>query len=235
MSSKKKQDVLKEEKDWNRVDDVVFESGSFLIKYQKQLLIGVGVVVIIACLAFAYKTLYLKPITEEAQAAIFKGEQYFQSRQDSLALFGDGNGYIGFEAIINEFGASKTSDLAKYYAGISYSRLGNDEQAIKYLKDFSGGDHLITYAAKGALGNSYVNTGKLEDGAKAFIDAAKGADDSFLSPVFYKKAAVVYRDLKNHDKVIELFTLLKNNYAESMEASDADKYIEEANLLKASK
>lgn len=235
MSSKKKQEALKEEKDWNRVDDVVFESGSFLIKYQKQLLIGVGALVLIVGAVLAYKTFYLKPITEEAQVAIFKGEQYFQMRQDSLALFGDGNGYVGFEAIINEYGSSKTADLAKYYAGISYSRLGNDEKAISYLKDFKGGDYVITYAAKGALGNSYVNVGKLEDGAKSFIDAAKGADDSFLSPVFYKKAAIVYREMKNYDKVIELFTLIKNNYMESMESADADRYIEEANLLKATK
>jgi len=235
MSSKKKQEILKEEKDWNRVDDAVFESGSFLIKYQKQLLMGVGILIVVVCAVLAFKTFYLKPINEEAQAAIFKGEQYFQMRQDSLALFGDGNGYIGFESIISEYGSSKTADLAKYYAGISYSRLGKNEEAIKYLKDFKGGDKMVTYVAKGALGNCYVNTGKAEDGAKAFLDAAKGADDVILSPVFYKKAAMVYRDIKNYDKVIELFTLIKNNYIESMEASDADKYIQEANLLKASK
>lgn len=232
MSSKKKQEIEKEERDWNRVDDVVFESGSFLIKYQKQLLIGVGALVLIVCAFLAYKNFYLKPQTEEAQAAIFKGEQYFQMQQDSLALFGDGNGYIGFENIINEYSSTKVADLAKYYAGISYSRLGRYDEAINYLKSFTGGDKMVTYAAKGALGNCYANTGKLDDAAKSFIDAAKGADDVLLTPVFYKKAAMIYRDLKNYDKTAELFTLIKNNYMNSPEAVEADKYIDEANMLK---
>jgi len=232
MSSKKKQEIKKEEKDWNRVDDVVFESGSFLIKYQNQILMGVGVLVLVVCAFLAYRNFYLKPQTQEAQSAIFKGEQYFQMQQDSLALFGDGNGYIGFEAIINEYGSTKVADLAKYYAGISYSRMGRYDEAIKHLKGFKAGDKMLVHAAKGALGNCYANTGKLDDAAKSFMDAAKGADDVLLTPLFYKKAALVYRDMKNYDKVAELFTLIKNNYMNSPEAADADKYIAEANILK---
>lgn len=232
MSSKKKQDALNEEKDWNRIEDAVFKSQNFLLKYQKQLLIGIGVVVVIVCAYLAYNKFYLQPKGEEAQVAIFKGEQYFQAQQDSLAIFGDGNGYIGFENIINEYGSTKAGDLAKYYAGISYSRLGKYDQAISYLEDYKGGDKMVTYAAKGALASCYANTGKLDDAAKNFMDAAKGADNALLSPLYYKKAAMVYREQKNYDKVIELFTKIKNDYISSMEAADADKYIEEANLLK---
>ncbi len=235
MSSKKQQEISKEEKDWSRVDDVVFESGSFLFKYQKQILIAVGALVVIVGGIWAYKTLYMEPKNHEAQVALFRGEQYFQNRQDSLALYGDGNGYIGFEAVINDYGSTKAGDIAKYYAGISNLRMGKYDQAITHLKGFSGSDEMLAYAAKGALGDCYANTGKLEDAAKCFVDAAKGADNQLLTPVFYKKAANAYRELKNYDKVIELYTLIKNQYMNSMEAADADKYIEEANLLKGSK
>ncbi|GAB6011382.1 tetratricopeptide repeat protein [Viscerimonas tarda] len=230
--SKKKEQTLKEEKDWERIDDAVFTSERFLEKYQKQILIGVGAIVVIVAAIWSYNQFYLEPKNKEAQAALFRGEQYFENRLDSIAIYGDGNGYIGFEAIINEYGSTKAGNLAEYYAGISYLRLGKYDQALAYLKSFNGGDQVLGYAAKGAIGDCLANTGKTEDAASYFLDAAKGADNILLSPIYYKKAGLAYRELKNYSKVVDIFTTLKNNYLNSVEAADADKYIEEANLLK---
>ncbi|MFR9167018.1 MAG: tetratricopeptide repeat protein [Dysgonomonas sp.] len=206
--------------------------GFFLGKYQKQILIAVGVVIVVVCGFLAYKTFIVKPKNEEAQKAIIRGQQYFEQRQDSLAVYGDGNGYVGFETIINQYGSTKTGNIAKYYAGISYYRLGKYDQAISYLKGFSSNDKMVQYTAKGVLADCLVNTGKSDEALKYFLDAAKGADDNLLSPIYYKKAGVIYRDQKNYDKVIEIFTTIKDNYMSSAEAADADKYIEEAKLLK---
>lgn len=235
MSSKKNEEILREEKDWNRIDDAVFTSERFLAKYQKQILIAVGAVVVIVCAFFAYKTLYLNPKNEEAQVALIKGERYFAMQMDSLAIYGDGNGYLGFESIINEYGSTKAGSLAKYYAGVSYSRLGKYDQAIDHLSSFSADDEVVKYLAKGLLGDCYVNKGELEKGAKLFVEAAKGSGNLVVSPVYYKKAALVYRDLKDYDKVIELFTTVKDNYLASPEGAEADKYIEEAQLMKGAK
>jgi tetratricopeptide (TPR) repeat protein len=230
--SQRKERELQEEKDWNKIDEAVITSESFFIKNGKAILIGIGAVAVIVGLYFAYQQLYLLPKTKDAQVALFKGEQYFQAGQDSLALYGDGNGYVGFEAVINEYGSTKTGDLAKAYAGLTYARLGDYEKALSYLKDFSGGDAMITPAVKGAIGDCLVNTGKAEEAVSYFEKTAKDANDVLISPIFYKKAAIVYRDLKKYDKVIEMFTTIKNNYIASPEAADADKYIQEANLLK---
>jgi len=224
-----------EEKDWNKIDEAVIESGSFLMKYRNQILIGVGVIVLLIGIYWAYRSFYVEPKTKEAQAALFRGEQYFIAGQDSLALYGDGNAYIGFEAIINEYGSTKTGDLAKAYAGLSYARMGKYDQALNYLKDFSGGDEMVTPAVKGAIGDCLVNTGKADEAVSHFEKAAKEANDILLSPIFYKKAAIIYRDQKNYDKVIELFTKIKNDYMMSPEAAEADKFIQEATILKGSK
>ncbi|SHF01864.1 tetratricopeptide repeat protein [Dysgonomonas macrotermitis] len=231
MASRKERE-LNEEKDWNKIDEAVISSGNFLFKYQKQLLIAVIALVVIIGGYWAYKVFVIEPKNKEAQIALFRGEQYFQSGMDSLALNGDGNGYIGFIGIISDYGSTKAGDLAKAYAGLSYARLGQYEQALGYLKDFSGGDNMITPAIKGAIGDCLVNTGKAQDAVSYFEGAAKDANDALLSPIYYKKAAVVYRDLKNYDKVISLFTKIKNDYMSSPEASEADKYITEATLLK---
>jgi len=235
MSSKKKQQIAKEEKDWESINDAVVTSERFIEKYQKQILICVVAVLAVICVVWAYKALYMKPKTLEAQVAMFKGEQYFDTQQDSLALYGDGNGFVGFESIVEDYGSTKAGDLAKYYAGISNFRLGKYDQAISYLKDFKGGDETITYLAKGTIGDCLANTGKIEESVKYFVDAAKEADNQLISPVYYKKAIVAYRELKNYDKVIELGNIVKTQYMNTPEAGEVGKYIEEAQLLKGSK
>lgn len=233
MSSKKKEREIKEEKSWERIDNAVFESGHFLEKYSKQLLIGVGIVVLIVGAYLAINQFYLKPRNENAQNAIFRGQYYFNNGQDSLALNGDGNEYIGFLSIIEEYGSTSTGNLAKAYAGMSLANLGRYDEALNYLKDYSGKDDVFVHLVNGAIGDCLDNQGKSDEAVSYFEKAAKGVDSPLYSPLLYKKAALIYRNQGKYDKVIELFTTVKNKYANTQIAStEADKYIEEANLLK---
>jgi len=233
MSSKKKQAELREEKDWEKIDEAVHTSENFIVKYQNQLLIGIGIVVLIVGGYLALQHFYFEPKNEEAQIAMFKGEEYFRLGQDSLAIYGDGKGYNGFESVISDYGSTKAGNLAKAYAGISYANLGQYEKALSYLKDFSGKDEILSQLVNGAIGDCLDNTGKSDDAVPYYIKAAKGVDNAAQSPILYKKAALIYRNQGKYDKVIETFTLVKNQYAMSPVAMEADKYIEEANMLKA--
>lgn len=232
MSSKKKQAEIREEKDWEKIDSAVRESENFIEKYQKQLLIGIGVVVVIVCGYLAYNHFIAGPKNTEAQVAMFKGEGYFRAGQDSLALYGDANGYVGFEAIIQDYGSTDAGNLAKLYAGICYSNLGKYEEALKYLKGYSGNDKILSQLVNGTIGDCLDNTGKSDEAVSYFMKAAKGVDNAVQSPILYKKAGLIYRNQGNYDKVIEVFTTVKNQYMNSAVAMEADKYIDEANLLK---
>ncbi len=226
----KKQSEERTEKNLENIGDALSSSEQFIEKNQKAIMYGLGAVILIVLAVLAYHNLYLKPKNENAQAAIYKGERYFQNRQDSLALFGDGNDYIGFEEIMNQYGGTKTADLARAYAGISYSRLGDNEKALDYLKKFKGGDKLVTPAISGAVGDVYMNLEQSEKAADTFIKAAKTADDNMLSPIYYKKAGFAYLHADKYDKATETFELLKKKYMNSPEGQEADKYIEQAKL-----
>lgn len=228
--SKKKSDAT--EKNFENIGDALTSSEQFIEKNQKTILIVLGVVVLVVLAVLAYHNLYLKPKNQKAQAAIYKGERYFQNQQDSLALFGDGNDYIGFEEVINQFGGTKTADLAKAYAGISYSRLGDNEKALNYLNKFKGGDKLITPAITGAIGDVYMNLGETEKAATQFEKAAKAANDNMLSPIFYKKAGLAYLHAQNYSKASDTFEMLKKRYMNTPEGQEADKYIEQIKLSK---
>lgn len=228
----KKQSEVNPEKNLENINEALSSSEQFIEKNQNAIMIGLGVVIVIVLAVLAYHNLYMKPKNEKAQTAIYKGERYFGNQQDSLALFGNGNDYIGFEEVINQFGGTKTADLAQAYAGISYSRLGDNQKALSYLNKFDGGDKLITPAITGAVGDVYMNLGNDDKAINHFLKAAKAADDNMLSPIYYKKAGLAYLHAKNFDKAIETFEKIKKTYLNSPEGQEADKYIEQAKLSK---
>ena len=219
-------------KNLENINEALTSSEQFIEKNQNAIMIGLGIVIVIVLAVLAYHNLYMKPKNEKAQTAIYKGERYFENQQDSLALFGDGNDYIGFEEVMNQFNGTKTADLARGYAGISYSRLGDNEKALKYLNKFKGGDALITPAITGAIGDVYMNMDKSDKAVSNFMKAAKAADDNMLSPIYYKKAGLAYMHAQNYDKAIETFEMIKKSYLNSPEGQEADKYIEQAKLSK---
>jgi tetratricopeptide (TPR) repeat protein len=135
MSAKKTKES-KAEKNFENIGEALTTTEQFLEKNQKSILTGLLVVIVIVGAFLAYHYLYKLPRNNEAQAAIYKGERYFQEGEDSLALFGNGNDYIGFESVIDQYKGTKTADLAHAYAGISYNRLGNYEKALEHLKKF---------------------------------------------------------------------------------------------------
>ena len=85
---------------------------------------------------FAYNAWVVQPKEEKAQDAIFKAQQYFAQDSLSKALNGDGVNK-GFIYVIKNYDGTKSANLSKYYAGICDLKLGNFNEAIKYLKDFS--------------------------------------------------------------------------------------------------
>ena len=56
-----------------------------------------------------------------------------------------------------------------------------------------------------------------------------------LIPIYMKKVGEAYISLADYDKAIETFTQIKEQYLNTPEAQEADKYIKQAELLKESK
>jgi len=214
------------------VQEVLSKSEQFVEKYKKQILIGVAVVVIAVSGGLAFNYAYMKPKEEQAKAAIFKGEMYFQQDSFKIALNGNGADYIGFEAIIDEYGITSTANVAKFYAGICYKNLGDNKKAIEYLKDYSSDDKMMKPAALSAIGDCEVENGNVAEAAEYFMKAADAADNDLLSPICLKKAGLAFEELKNNEKAIEVYTTIKEKYFNTPEAADIDKYIERAKLVK---
>ena len=219
------------EKESVEVEELVTRSELFIETNSKKIIFGIIAVTVLVAAILGYKYGYLAPQQKKAEAAIFKGEYYFGIDSFALALNGDGIGYEGFNAIIDQYGNTKTGNLAKAYAGICCYKLGDYEQAIDLLKSFSADDNMVSPTIIGLIGDCYLDSGNTEEGVSYFEKAAKAADNEVISPVYLKKAGFAYESLKQYDKAIKAYQTIKEKYYTSVEASDIDKYITRASAL----
>src|SRR5690606_2551147 len=98
---------------------------------------------------------------EEAREQIWRAEKYFENDSLDAALYGNEVAY-GFLDIIDNYGSTKTGNLAYYYAGISFLRLGDFESAIVNLEEFDCTDVVVCAVALGATGDAYMELGDIE-------------------------------------------------------------------------
>ena len=214
------------------VEDALTQSEAFLIKYKNAIIGGVVAVIIIVAGFIMYKNLYAEPREEKAQAALFKGQEYFEQDAFEQALNGDSIGYTGFLKVADEYSGTKAANLAKAYAGICYAQLGKYEEAVKMLDSFNGKDQMVAPAILGAAGNCYAQLGQLDKAASTLLSAADKADNNTLSPIFLIQAGEILVKQGKYDDAVNSYTKIKDKYFQSYQAMDIDKYIEQAKLMK---
>ena len=214
------------------VEDALTQSEAFLIKYKNAIIGGVVALIVIITGIVMYNNLYAEPREEKAQAALFKGQEYFEQDAFEQALNGDSIAYTGFLKVADEYSGTKAANLAKAYAGICYAKLGKYEEAVKMLNDFDGDDQMVSPAMLGAAGNCYAQLNQLDKAAATLLDAAKKADNNTLSPIFLMQAGEILVKQGKLDDAIQAYTQIKEKYFQSYQAMNVDKYIEQAKLMK---
>ena len=214
------------------VEEALTQSEAFLIKNKKAIIGAIAAVIIVVAGVVMYKNLYAAPREEKAQAALFKGQEYFEADAYEQALNGDSIGFAGFIKVANEYSGTKAANLAKAYIGICYAQLGKYEEAAKALDSFDGNDQMVAPAMKGAMGNCYAQLGQLDKAASLLLKAADEADSNSLSPIYLQQAGEILVKQGKYDEAIKAYTTIKEKYFRSYQAMDIDKYIEQAKLLK---
>ncbi len=224
-----KQNVVKNEGDerLESIESTLSNAELFVEKNQKVIVIVLSVLILAVLAFFGVKKFYLEPREENAQKAIYHAEQYFENDNFTSALNGDGN-YLGFVDVINEFGGTKTANLAKYYAGICYLNTGDYNNAISYLKGFNGKDVMLTSMALGAMGDANMELGNLSEAAKCYESAALKSANAFTSPMYLLRAGMAYEMAGNYQKAIDMYKTIKTEYPTSNEGFSIEKYIARA-------
>jgi tetratricopeptide (TPR) repeat protein len=154
-------------------------------------------------------------------------EKYFALDSFNLAINGNAE-FAGLLEITDNYGSTKSGNLAHYYLGISFLRTGQYEAAISELENFSSDDVVISTMAIGAIGDAYMELGDLNKAASNYDKAASNDENSFTSAYFLMKSGKTFEIIGDHSEAVERYTTIKNDFNKSAEAAQVDKLISRA-------
>ena len=204
------------------VAEAVSRTEVFFKENSKPMVITVAVIIVLAAGVFLWHKFAYEPKRAEAQEQMYPAENNFRNSEYELALNGDGN-VLGFAQIIDEYGA-KAGKSAYFYAGVCELQLGNFESAISYLRKYNGKDNILAGRAYSCIGDAYAGLGDYAQAVTWFEKAAKKSDNMF-SAGYLLKAGVTSEELGDDAAALGFYQDIKDNYPQSMEAYDIDKYI----------
>src|SRR5260221_4458804 len=102
-----------------KITETISKAEDFANKNKKSLLIIGGAIILAVGGYLFYQYSYVAGKEKEAEAQMFRAEEYFRNDSLRLAMNGDGNS-PGFQQIIDEYGVSPSANLAPFYLGMSY-------------------------------------------------------------------------------------------------------------------
>ena len=211
----------------------------FYEKNKKAVTYGGGAILAIVALFSFYKFYWLPGQEKEANNEAFFAQTYFEKDSFLVALNGGLNvqtadgpkTMMGFNDIADAYSATKTGNLANYYAGICYLRTGKFAEAIEALEKFKGKDEMVAPVATGAIGDANMELNNIDEAIKFYLKAAEQSNNDFTTPIYLKKAAFAYEQKANYTEALATYERLKNEFAKSTEAREVDKYIARVKTL----
>ena len=189
----------------------------------------IAIVAVVAAI-FGYQKFVKEPRAEKAAAAMYMAQFRFEGENADyeLALNGDEEG-AGFLDVIEQYGSTPAGNLAAQYAGICYMKLGDWDNAEKYLAQYKatkGVPNAVVNAENlGLQGDVKVQKGDYKKAAALFEQAAAVADNNFTTPLYLKKAALAYEAAGDTAAALKTYKRIATEYAASVEARDAEKML----------
>jgi TolA-binding protein len=197
----------------------------FWNRNSKYIVYGFAAIVLLLGGYFIYQNYFKAPEEQKASEAMWRAEEFYRADSVRLALNGEGANQ-GFLKIISKYGGTKAGNLARFYAGACYMKLGDFKNAIKHLKEFSTDDELLQVRTAGLLGDAYAETGKKQDAAESYKKAGTMFEaDNINSPEYLFRAGLLYESLGKNDAAIEMYSIIKEKYPTTQRGTEIDKYL----------
>jgi len=216
--------VNKTEEQFANVEESLSKAGLYVVKNQNSIMKAVGGLVLIVALFTAYTKFYVEPMEKEASEDMYIAEFYFQNDDFDKALNGDGQ-FNGFISVSDNFSSTDAGNLSYYYAAICQINMGEYQNAINSLNNFSTDDIILSALSIGLIGDANMELGNTTEALSYYVSAAKSNVNSFSTPYFMMKQAEIHKSNKDYSKALDIYNSIKSDYPKSTQALSIDKFI----------
>lgn len=218
----------------NDATAVLSKTEKYFVENKKSLTIIFGAIVLILGGYFGYRIFYKAPREVKSRQMIWKAQHLFDVRvatnqADSFKLAKEGvEGYYGFEYITNEYDGTMAGEVAQYSLGVILLNEGKYAEAIEHLEGVDIEDIMVSTLAIGLAGDAYAELNDLDGALEKYQEAMENSENDFTTPLYLKKAAIIYEEKGNYSAALRNYEKIRDNYEGSAQGQDIEKYIARA-------
>jgi len=229
LDAKKEQGQASQHKQGN----FVLRIFNFFNQYDKIIYgVTIGLLVIVGAL-LAFSKFYIVPKTEKA-SLLMTAPIEFMMKGDTLSLNTalEGNDENeGFLSIASSFKFTSTANTANYFAGLCYLKLGDKEEALRYLLKFKQKEDIYWYGAQALISDIYDDQGDTKKAIR-YCKKATESKDPYLTPVNLFKLGQLYEREGEWKKAVSAYEAIQDKFYTEYQKMGVDKYLERALINK---
>lgn len=207
--------------------DILIEYSSRLMHFyenNKATVIGGTIGLVLAVGLIIGYVIYSGNQEAEASSLLGIAEQELLQGNYQEALNGNEQDFtLGFVQIADNYGGTKSGNLAHYYAAIAEYELGNYEQALSHIQEYDVPRGILGVAPISMHANILVELERYEEAASQFERAANWDDNTSTTPYNLYKAAEAHSEAGNTEQALAHIETIINDYPNSQQLAQAER------------
>ena len=222
---------------FNTLDEGASTTEKWVANNQRYIFGLVGLVATVVLLYFGYIKLIKEPKDIQYMDNMFAAQKLYEQALDQnndsifrLSINGTDE-KMGFLQIIDEYSGTNASNLSNYYLGMSYLKLKDYKNSIKYLSKFDSDDQMLSSLAKGSIGDCFAQLDQLDDALDYYEKAININTNDYTTPLYLLKAAHISMELNKNKKSYAFYSRIKSDFPNSIAADNIDAFIAKAKAL----
>lgn len=209
--------------------DLLIEYSSRIVYFYNQnkaAVLGGGLAFVLSIVLVIGYFIYSSQQEQEAQILLGIAEQSLLQNDFERALYGDDEQFtLGFTQIARNYNRTDAGNLAYYYSAVAEFELGNYEDALSYIENYTVPRGVLGVAPISMHAIILTELNRYEDAAGMFERAARWDDNRSTTPQNLIEAAQAYIEIGNNQKAIEHLNTILTEYPNHVLSSRAERMI----------
>ncbi|WP_445666038.1 tetratricopeptide repeat protein [Fodinibius sp. AD559] len=216
---------VKEELEQDVLLETFSKAQSFYDK-NKNTVIGSAIAVIILIAGSIGYYYYAEAQESEAQELMGQASQaYLQGNYEKALTGSDADFTVGYKQIINNYGMTDAANLARYYAAVSTFKIGNYQEALKYIKNYEVPEGIMGVGPLSFHAVIHTELGNHAEAAELYVKAAEWNVNDSTTPYNYLEAANAFHDAGNAEKAQQYAQKVIDEYNNSDQVAEAERLL----------